>query len=285
MTKLVDHSYGKPLIRLFKVTRRGDRHDLSDLTVAVRFEGDFDEAYVEGDNERVLPAEAIRNTVHALAVGRVLDSIEIFGLALAEHFLVHHPQLSRVRVELAERRWERLGVGGRPQGHAFQQGGPERRTAVITSNGEQTAVVAGVDSLPVLKTAGARFEGFLSDQYTGAEPEDDRILAASLTARWTYTQPDVTFGAYWQGVRQLLLESFVQHASQSMQHTIYAMADVVLASFDEIAEITLELPTQEYRPVDLSRFGVRNDNEVYLASVEPDSLVKATVTRDNRPNT
>jgi len=63
------------------------------------------------------------------------------------------------------------------------------------------------------------------------------------------------------------------------------MADVVLASFDEIAEITLELPTQEYRPVDLSRFGVRNDNEVYLASLEPDSLVKATVTRDNRVNT
>ncbi len=285
MTKLVDHSYGKSLIRLFKVTRRGDRHDLSDLTVAVRFEGDFDEAYVEGDNERILPADAIRNTVHALAVGRALDSIEAFGLALAEHFLSHHPQLSRVRVELAEHRWERMGVGGRPQGHAFLQGGPERRTAAVTSNGEQIAVVAGIDQLPILKTAGARFEGYLADRFTAPEPDDDRILAAMLTVRWTYTRPDVTFGPYWQGVRQLLLESFVQHTSQSMQHTLYAMADVVLASFDDIAEITLELPTQEYRPVDLSRFGVRNANEVYLPSPEPDSLVKATVTRDNRVNT
>jgi urate oxidase len=282
MSKLVEHSYGKSLIRLFKVTRRGDRHDVSDLTVGLRFEGDFDEAYIEGDNERILPAESIRNTVHALAVDRPIDQVETFGLALAEHFLVHHPQIALVRVELAEQRWERLPVGGRQQGHAFVLGGRERRTATITHNGERAAVVAGIDQLPVLKTAGARFEGYLADRFTESPAATERVLAAELTARWAYSHPDVTFGPFWQGVRRLLLESFVQHVSESMQHTLYAMADAVLASYEEIAEVTLEMPTQEYRPVDLSRFGVDNANAVYLPSAQPDSLVRATVTRDNK---
>jgi len=285
MSKLIEHSYGKSLIRLFKVARRGDRHDLSDLTVGVRFEGDFDEAYIEGDNERILPAESIRNTVHALAVNESIGQLEKFGLMLAEHFLAHHPQIALVRVELAERRWDRLPVGGREQGHAFVLGGDERRTATITHNGERAAVVAGIDQLPVLKTAGARFEGFLADRFTDPAPAEDRVLAADLRARWAYSHPDVTFGPFWQGVRRLLLETFAQHPSESMQHTLYAMADAVLASYEEVVDVTLEMPTQEYRPVDLSRFGVENAGTVYLPSAEPDSLVSATVTRNNRANT
>ena len=282
MSKLVEHSYGKSLIRLFKVTRHGDRDDLSDLTVGVRFEGDFDEAYIEGDNERILPAESIRNTVHALAVDRPIDQVETFGLALAGHFLAHHPQIALVRVDLAEQRWERLPLGGREQGHAFALGRRERRTATITHNGERASVVAGLDQLPLLKTAGARFEGYLADRFTDPAPSADRVLAADLTARWAYTHPDVTFGPFWQGVRLLLLETFALHASESMQHTLYAMADAVLASYEEIADVTLEMPTQEYRPVDLSRFGVENAGAVYLPSAEPDSLVSATVTRNNQ---
>jgi len=46
--------------------------------------------------------------VTSRAVGHSLDAVEDFGLALAEHFLVHHPQLSRVRVDLTERPWGRL---------------------------------------------------------------------------------------------------------------------------------------------------------------------------------
>ena len=47
--------------------RRGDRHDLRDLTVAIRFEGDYDESYTDGDNSDVLPTDTMKNTVYALA--------------------------------------------------------------------------------------------------------------------------------------------------------------------------------------------------------------------------
>ena len=43
MTSVLGHnSYGKSQVRLVKVTRRADRHELTDLTVDVALEGDFD---------------------------------------------------------------------------------------------------------------------------------------------------------------------------------------------------------------------------------------------------
>ena len=47
---LGQNSYGKSGIRLVHVDRRAGRHAVSDLTVAVRLEGDFEAAHVSGDN-------------------------------------------------------------------------------------------------------------------------------------------------------------------------------------------------------------------------------------------
>ena len=47
---LVHTAYGKSKVRLVQVARHGDRHDLRDLTVAIQFEGDYDESYTDGDN-------------------------------------------------------------------------------------------------------------------------------------------------------------------------------------------------------------------------------------------
>ena len=67
---LVDAAYGKSSVRLVKVSRNGDRHDLIDLTVAIRFEGDYDASYSAGDNSGVLPTDTMKNTVYALAARR-----------------------------------------------------------------------------------------------------------------------------------------------------------------------------------------------------------------------
>ena len=67
---LVHTAYGKSSVRLVQVARHGDRHDLRDLTVAIRFEGDYDESYTDGDNSGVLPTDTMKNTVYALAAAR-----------------------------------------------------------------------------------------------------------------------------------------------------------------------------------------------------------------------
>jgi urate oxidase len=279
MPTVSSNSYGPSRIRLVKVARRGDRDDLRDLTVNVRLEGEFDRAFVDGDNRLLLPTETLKNTVHVIARGRPFDEIEEFGLALCRHFLDEYRQLSRARIELQQRLWTRLQVGGKPQGHAFS-GAQDVRTAVITSNGERVAVVAGIENLPVLKTTGASAEGFFRDGPATVRSDRDRILSAMLSARWTYLKPEVTFGPYWQGVRQALLETFVRHESRSLQHTLFAMADVVLSSYEEIGEVTITLPASHHQLADLSPFGLENPGEIFIATDEPYALIEATITRD-----
>ena len=93
---LGDNAYGKSGIRLVKLARRGDRHEIRDLTVAVRFEGHFEAAHDDGDNSAVLPTDTMKNTVYALAKDHRLDAIEPFALDLAAHFLENNPpRLSR----------------------------------------------------------------------------------------------------------------------------------------------------------------------------------------------
>jgi len=71
---LTGTSYGKSRIRLVQVTRRGDRHELRDLDVAVAFEGEYDRSYTDGDNRDVLPTDTMKNTVYALRRARARAS-------------------------------------------------------------------------------------------------------------------------------------------------------------------------------------------------------------------
>ena len=94
--------YGKSEIRLVKVSRRPDVHDLCDITVDVGLEGDFDAAYVDGDNAGLLATDTMRNAVYALAKERPIDDIESFGRRLVEHFLASGPSVTRARVHIVE---------------------------------------------------------------------------------------------------------------------------------------------------------------------------------------
>jgi len=160
------NNYGKSGIRLVKVQRRGDTHDLADLTVAVRFEGEFTAAHVNGDNADVLPTDTMKNTVYALAKDHPLADIESFGLDLAAHFLSGNPQVARVSVTLEEHLWERLTVGERPHPHAFRRAGPETRVTLVTRTREAAGVESGLQDLLILKTTRSAFSGFRRDKYT-----------------------------------------------------------------------------------------------------------------------
>ncbi len=127
--------YGKSEIRLVKVSRRPDGHDLCDITVDVGLEGDFDAAYVDGDNAGLLATDTMRNAVYALAKERPIDDIESFGRRLVEHFLAAGPSVTRARVHIVEHPWARLEVGGRPHEHAFQRGSGGNRVAAVTGDG------------------------------------------------------------------------------------------------------------------------------------------------------
>src|SRR5437867_2925055 len=154
---LAANNYGKSRVRLVKVSRRGARHELKDISVDIQFEGDFESAHIAGDNSRILPTDTMKNTVYAMARQSQAGPIEEFGLALATHFLSGNAQVSQARIEITERLWNRIAADGTPQDHAFVSAGAESRTARIVATRKTTAVEAGIHSLLVLKTAGSAF--------------------------------------------------------------------------------------------------------------------------------
>lgn len=270
---LTDNNYGKQAIRLVTVRRGEERHELKDVTVAVRFEGDFAAAYAAGENQGVFPTDTMKNTVYALAAQHPFDDIEDFGLALTDHFLQASPRASAVRVDLAEHLWELIDP------HSFRRAGSEQRTAVVTRDREGGAgVVAGIADLVVMKTAKSAFEGFPRDRYTTLKETSDRLLATVVRATWTYARTDVAFGRLWHEVRGRLLEAFAQHDSLSVQHTLYAMGEAALG-ISEVEEIHLSMPNKHHIPVDLAPFGLENRNEIFVAASEPYGLIEGTMRR------
>ena len=123
---LTGNSYGKSEVRLVTVHRSAERHELKDVTLAIRLEGDFAAAYTKGDNTGVVATDTMKNTVYAFAAEHPFDDIEDFGLALTDHFIQTYQQVASARVEMAEHLWERIDP------HAFRRAGTERRTAVVT---------------------------------------------------------------------------------------------------------------------------------------------------------
>lgn len=275
---LADTAYGKSGVRLVQVVRRGDRHDLRDLTVAVRFEGEYDESYVDGDNSAVLPTDTMKNTVYALAARGPLDDPEHFGLALAEHFLERNARLQRVTVDVSDHRWDRITAGNREHGRAFHRCGPETRTAQVRADRQEAHVRAGVADLVIMKTSHSAFSGFPRDEYTTLPETRDRLLATALTATWIY-DVGATYNTAWRAVRRALLECFADHDSESVQHTLHAMGRAALDAVPEVAEIHLVMPNRHHLPVDLTPFGLENRNEIFVATTEPFGLIEATIRR------
>jgi urate oxidase len=276
---LTHSSYGKERVRLVQVLRRSDLHDLRDLTVAVRFEGDYDASYTDGDNSAVLPTDTMKNTVYALAAREPVQEPETFGQRLSRHFLAHNDRLARVTVDIVEHLWGRIPRGEREHGHAFVRRGPETRTAVVTADRAGITVSAGASDLVILKSAHSAFSGFPRDEYTTLPETRDRLLATSLTATWEYGAGDVDFGPAWHAVKHVLLNTFAEHHSESVQHTLHAMGQAVLDAIDSVESIRLVMPNRHHLPFDLTRFGLENRNEIFVATEEPHGLIAATLAR------
>ncbi len=278
--KLSTSNYGKSRVRLVRITRGQEAHHLKDISVDIQFEGDFEEAHTHGDNRKVLPTDTMKNTVYALAGMRPIGEIEEFGQRLTEHFLATNPQVKNVRVTMSERLWARIAVEGQPHPWAFVGGRPEKRTALVAATRAGHSTQAGIEDLLVLKSHESAFEGYLQDRYTTLKETRDRIFATVVKASWSYSRQDVAFGRCWEGVRGVLLQTFAEHPSESVQHTLFAMGGAVLDAFGTIEAIRLSMPNKHHLPVDLTPFGMENHNEVFVATDEPYGLIEAVVRRD-----
>jgi urate oxidase len=278
--KIVQDNYGKSRVRLLKVARKDDWHEVQEITVKIAFEGDFDEIHTAGDNSLCLPTDTMKNTVYALAAQTTeIEEIEDFGMRLAAHFLKTNPQVSRVIIEIAEHTWKRLKIGEELHEHAFIKGSNEKHTTEITTTRDACVVESGVEDLIVMKTTKSGFLGFIKDEYTTLPETSDRIFATSIKANWRYDYAGAATRETWRGTREKIIAVFAAHNSLSVQHTLYAIGEAVLEKFPQVAEISFSMPNIHYLPVDVSRFGLKNDNRIFLPTDEPHGLIEARLSR------
>jgi urate oxidase len=275
------NQYGKAEVRLVTVDRTEPTHRIRDLTVSTALRGKLESTHLTGDNADVVATDTQKNTVFAFAKEQPVGEIEDFALRLGRHFVGEFSHIEQARIGVDEHGWDRIAVGDNPHEHAFSRSGDERRTTAVTVAGEQSWVVSGVTGLVLLKSTGSEFHGFPRDRYTTLAETTDRILATALTARWRYRSGGHDWTSCFADVRRILLETFATKHSLSLQQTLYAMGEAVLLAREEIAEIRLSLPNKHHFLVDLSPFGLDNDNEVFYAADRPYGLIEGTVQREN----
>jgi urate oxidase len=279
---LTQAQYGKAEVRLLHVDRGDDRHEITDLNVSAALAGDLTGTYLTGDNSQVLTTDAQKNTVYAFARKFGVRPVEEFALRLASHFAGTGP-VERAQVRIEEYGWRRVDARGAPHPHSFERQAGVRVTSVLAHADGGTEFVAGVTGLVLLKSSGSEFRGFLQDPYTTLEPTEDRILATAVAAHWRTAHRDTDWDGSFSGARAALVEAFAVTHSKSLQQTLYAMGEAVLAARPEICEVRLALPNKHHFLVDLAPFGMDNPGTVFFAADRPYGLIEGAVRRAGAP--
>jgi urate oxidase len=280
MIHVAENKYGKSRVRLVKVQRNEGWHELREWTIEVMLQGDFDSCFVEGDNRKILPTDTMKNTVYSLARDSSAQCMEDFAKELVEFFLQHNPQVSGVEAGISEKAWEHLQCGGAPRPTTFIQASREiQTTRVARKQKGDLSVASGFKDLVVMKTSGSAFTGYIQDSLTTLPPTEDRLLGTAVSAQWRYAPTLVDFGPLRAKAREILLTAFAEHASKSLQHTLYAMGKSVLEQLPEAEDIALTMPNKHCLLVDLSRFGQDNPNEIFVPVDEPHGNIQARLRR------
>ncbi len=281
MVKLAENRYGKSRVRLVRVKRRDGWHELQEWTVQVLLQGDFESCFTDGDNSKILPTDTMKNTVYSLARNSSAPCIEDFAKELSAFLLGRNPQVSAAEVTISETPWDHVVTQGNAHPATFVQSTREiRTTTVVEQRRGSASVVSGLDNLVILKTAGSAFTGYITDSLTTLPETRDRLFGTAVRASWTYASPNASFPALHTTIRNLLLATFAEHQSESVQHTLYAMAQNVIDRVREVKDIHLTMPNKHCLLVDLARFGQDNPNEIFVPTDEPHGFIEARVTRE-----
>jgi len=282
--KLAANRYGKSRVRLMRVTKHEDHHDLDEWTVQVLLRGDFETAHTLGDNSQILPTDTMKNTVYSIARDSKATSMEDYAKELVDFLLGRNPQVSEAEVVVESVLWKRMTVEGKPFPTAFMRGSDERQiTTVSRAQKGAFEITSGLDNLTVLKSANSAFVGYIKDSLTTLPETTDRIFATALKATWDYTAEAIDEGIDFDKVRghlrETMISAFAKHDSLSVQQTLYAMAEAALGHTEIIDEVYMRMPNKHCLLVNLAPFGQTNPNHIFVPTDEPHGTIEATVCR------
>lgn len=281
MAFLAENRYGKSHVRLMKVRRLDDRHEVKEWNIQILLEGDFETCFTVGDNSKILPTDTMKNTVYSLGRSSTATCMELFAKELITHFLDHNPQVLSASIEIEEKNWPHVIVNDKMQPTTFKQSGPEVSTAFVKQKrGESFSIQSGVKGLVILKTTKSSFAGYIKDPLTTLKETHDRLFSTEATITWTYDRSDLPFSTLRADILRTLLCTFAKHESLSVQHTLFAMGKAVLEAAGAVKDVELAMPNRHCLLVDLAPFGQDNPNMIFVPTDEPHGYIEAKVMRE-----
>lgn len=276
---LIKNRYGKGRVRIMRIHRDGDKQDVSQLSIKAMLEGDFGRAYTDADNSTSTSTDTIKNIVNVVARENTALSTEEFCQVLAKRYLDLYPQASSVSITAHETKWARLAVDGALHPHAFLLDSNGKPTVEIYATRDGMTMSSGLDGFTFMKSTQSGWENYYTDKYSTIQPTSDRICATSMVASWTWSGKPASYPATNKTILDTLLKEFATTYSPSVQNSLYRMGEKVLAAVPEISEISMACPNIHYILMNLSAFGLDNNNDVFLPTDEPHGQIECTVGR------
>jgi len=276
---LVRNTYGKGRVRIMRVQREGERHEVRELSVQAMLSGAFEASYTDGDNSSVIATDTVKNIVNIVAHDNVGAENEDYAGALARYFLDHYPHVAQVDVTLSETKWSRIEIAGKPHDHAFTLDGNGKPLVKLSATRGGSTLFSGITGFTFLKTTESGWEDYWFDEVTTLKPTADRLFATAMDATWLWSTPPTSYAAANARVIDAVLNVFATTYSPGVQNTMYLMGEAVLAAVPEIAEISMACPNKHYLPIDLSPFGRASAGQVFTPTDEPHGQIECTVAR------
>lgn len=224
MAQPVAHSYGKAAVSAYRIS--GERLFACEVELVVGADV-LAPSYSEGDNSLVVATDSMKNFVHRAALDFDGEELEDFVARIADRFIDRYEHLEWVRVEGREVPFVKMS------GRVFQRQYDDHAFARLLRGRDGILEHrSGRRSLHLMKLSGSSFAGFVRDEFTTLPEAHDRPLFVHLNAEWSYS--DFERRASSEDVRDLLVETFADFDSASIQHLVHEMGVRALDRFRQI---------------------------------------------------
>jgi urate oxidase len=241
-------SYGKLSVPVHLV--RGERLLAADISMEVLGQG-FLAAYTEGDNSTVVATDTMKNVI--LRRAHEYDGATLEGLLydLGRGFLATYPEMEGLRLSAVQQPW--VAETGRL--HRRVEGDHDVVEIELSQADGEIALVrhrAGHVALRLLKTTGSAFTKFARDDDTTLPERADRPLFIHLDVHWRYGDVVDAIGdgrVAADDIVALLLSTFDEFVSESIQHLVHEIGTRILAAFPALSQVAFRGENHTYDPV------------------------------------
>jgi urate oxidase len=277
---LAKFTYGKGRVRIMRVVRDTERHEVRELNVKVLLDGDFSASFTSSDNSKVIATDTVKNIVNIVARNHPNLETEPFTQAVARYFFGHYDHVQGVNVTAHETKWDRLTISGAPHDHAFRMDSNGKPVVRLNATREGYNLSSGIEGFTFLKSTASGWVGYLMDEATTLKETTDRIFSTAMDAAWTWRSVPPDYPAANEKIMSALMDVFATTYSPSVQNSLFLMGSAALEAVPEIADISMACPNKHYLPINMTPFTLDNPNVVFTPTDEPHGQIECTVSRE-----